>query len=168
MTNRWNQYKRGKADIKQQIRHLLVKKLPMFACRYISMLCWWRAGQRLNGRGALHGFGQRDHRGAEELRRRPEANGAAEWQRRQDVRKWGSSRGFLPACQPNDGNVSICSVEICKDQLKGVHMAMVGTVQRRRSMRGSSSGWEESGRSFNDAMAWIAQQKVCKHTQAQT
>ncbi|XP_040041127.2 desmoplakin-B isoform X2 [Gasterosteus aculeatus] len=60
--------------------------------------------------------------------------------------------------QPNDDVVR--TVEICKDQLKGVHMAMTGSMpRRRRSNRGSSGAWEEPGRSFQDAMAWIAQQK---------
>ncbi|XP_026178776.1 desmoplakin-B isoform X3 [Mastacembelus armatus] len=51
------------------------------------------------------------------------------------------------------------TLEVCKDQLKGVHMAYTGTLQRKRSTRGSSGGWEEPGRSFSDAIAWIAQQK---------
>ncbi|XP_039666821.1 desmoplakin isoform X2 [Perca fluviatilis] len=51
------------------------------------------------------------------------------------------------------------TLEICKDQLKGVHMAISGTTHRRRSTRGGSGGWEEPGRSYQDAMAWIAQQK---------
>lgn len=51
-------------------------------------------------------------------------------------------------------------MEFCRDQLKGVHMAMTGSMQRRRSTRGSSGGWEEPGRSFHDALAWITQQKV--------
>uniref|UniRef100_A0A7N9AQE0 Desmoplakin b n=1 Tax=Mastacembelus armatus TaxID=205130 RepID=A0A7N9AQE0_9TELE len=38
-------------------------------------------------------------------------------------------------------------------------MAYTGTLQRKRSTRGSSGGWEEPGRSFSDAIAWIAQQK---------
>ncbi|XP_018526376.1 LOW QUALITY PROTEIN: desmoplakin-like [Lates calcarifer] len=59
--------------------------------------------------------------------------------------------------QPNDNVVR--TLEICKDQLKGVHMAMTGSMQRRRSTRGSSGGWEEPGRSFHDATGWIAQQK---------
>ncbi|XP_051231454.1 desmoplakin isoform X1 [Dicentrarchus labrax] len=59
--------------------------------------------------------------------------------------------------QPNDNVVR--TLEICKDQLKGVHMAITGTMQRRRSTRGSSGGWEEPGRSYEDAMGWIAQQK---------
>ncbi|XP_041862192.1 epiplakin-like [Melanotaenia boesemani] len=59
--------------------------------------------------------------------------------------------------QPNDNVVR--SVEVYKNQLKGVHMAISGTVQRRRSTRGSSGGWEEPGRSFHDAMGWISQQK---------
>ncbi|XP_071342654.1 desmoplakin-B-like isoform X2 [Trachinotus anak] len=59
--------------------------------------------------------------------------------------------------QPNDNVVR--TLEICKDQLRGVHMAISGTMQRRRSTRGSSGGWEESGRSFQDAISWISQQK---------
>ncbi|CAK6964489.1 desmoplakin-B [Scomber scombrus] len=56
--------------------------------------------------------------------------------------------------QPNDNVVR--TLEICKDQLKGVHKSMSGTMQRRRSTRGS---WEEAGRSFHDGMAWIGQHK---------
>lgn len=54
-------------------------------------------------------------------------------------------------------------MEMCKDQLKGVHKAITGSIHRRRSTRGSSGAWEETivARSFQDAMAWIAQQKVC-------
>uniref|UniRef100_A0A3Q3GQJ7 Desmoplakin b n=1 Tax=Labrus bergylta TaxID=56723 RepID=A0A3Q3GQJ7_9LABR len=59
--------------------------------------------------------------------------------------------------QPSD-NV-FRTLEICNDQLNGVHMAMSGTLTRRRSTRGSSGGWEEPPRSFQDAMGWIAQQK---------
>uniref|UniRef100_A0A8C9Y9L3 Desmoplakin n=1 Tax=Sander lucioperca TaxID=283035 RepID=A0A8C9Y9L3_SANLU len=59
--------------------------------------------------------------------------------------------------QPNDNVVR--TLEICKDQLKGVHMAISGTMHRRRSTRGGSGGWEEPGKSYQDAMAWIAQQK---------
>ncbi|TKS75098.1 Desmoplakin [Collichthys lucidus] len=60
--------------------------------------------------------------------------------------------------QPNDSVVR--SVEICRDQLKGVHMAMTGSMQRRRSTRGSiGASWEEHGRSFQDAMGWMLQQK---------
>ncbi|KAM8874633.1 desmoplakin-B isoform 2-T2 [Spinachia spinachia] len=60
--------------------------------------------------------------------------------------------------QPNDNIVR--TVEMCKDQLKVVHRAMTGSMPRRkRSNRGSSGAWEEPGRSFQDAMAWIAQQK---------
>ncbi|KAM6938946.1 desmoplakin-B [Lycodopsis pacificus] len=58
---------------------------------------------------------------------------------------------------PNDNVVR--TVETYRDQLKGVHMAMTGSLQRRRSTRGSSGGWEEPGRSFQDAMAWIGQHK---------
>ncbi|XP_077450686.1 LOW QUALITY PROTEIN: desmoplakin-B [Stigmatopora argus] len=49
--------------------------------------------------------------------------------------------------------------EICNDQLKGFHLATTGSLKRRRSAKGSSSSWEERGRSFHDAMSWIAQQK---------
>ncbi|XP_019958128.2 desmoplakin-A-like isoform X2 [Paralichthys olivaceus] len=59
--------------------------------------------------------------------------------------------------QPNDNVVR--SLEQCKDQLKGVHMVMAGSMKRRRSTRGSSGGWEEPGRSYHDAIAWISQQK---------
>lgn len=53
---------------------------------------------------------------------------------------------------------------MCKDQLKGVHQAITGTLHRRRSNRGSSGGaWDEPGRNFQDAMGWIAQQKVSTH-----
>lgn len=57
-------------------------------------------------------------------------------------------------------------MDLYTDQLKEVHMVMSGTMQRRKSMsmsmsrRKSSGGWEESARSYNDAMAWIAQQKA--------
>ncbi|XP_068599389.1 desmoplakin-B-like [Brachionichthys hirsutus] len=59
--------------------------------------------------------------------------------------------------QPNDNVVR--TMEMCKDQLKGVHKAFTGSLQRRRSNRGSSGAWEEPGRSFQDAMGWISQQK---------
>ncbi|XP_037105162.1 desmoplakin-like isoform X3 [Syngnathus acus] len=59
--------------------------------------------------------------------------------------------------QPNDNVVR--TWEICTDQLKGVHLAMSGSLQRRRSGKGSSGTWEEPGKSFHDAVAWIAQQK---------
>ncbi|KAJ3599318.1 hypothetical protein NHX12_033281 [Muraenolepis orangiensis] len=59
--------------------------------------------------------------------------------------------------QPNDNVVR--SVEVCRDQLKGVHMAISETLQRRRSNRVSVGAWEEPGRSFMEAMAWIGQQK---------
>ncbi|XP_024275918.1 desmoplakin isoform X2 [Oncorhynchus tshawytscha] len=59
--------------------------------------------------------------------------------------------------QPNDNVVR--SVEMCRDQLMGVHMAINGTMQRRsRGSRGSGA-WEEAGWSFNEAMAWIGHQK---------
>ncbi|KAF3835516.1 hypothetical protein F7725_028074 [Dissostichus mawsoni] len=59
--------------------------------------------------------------------------------------------------QPNDNVVR--TLEVCKDQLKVVQMAMTGSLHRRRSTRVSSGGWEEPGRSFQDAIAWIAQRK---------
>uniref|UniRef100_A0A672YY41 Desmoplakin b n=1 Tax=Sphaeramia orbicularis TaxID=375764 RepID=A0A672YY41_9TELE len=59
--------------------------------------------------------------------------------------------------QPSDNIFR--TLEMCKDQLRGVHMAMTGSVRRRKSTRVSSGPWEEAGRSFNDAMGWIAQQK---------
>lgn len=59
--------------------------------------------------------------------------------------------------EPNENVVR--TLEMCNDQLKGVHMAITGTMHRRRSTRGSSGGWEEPGRSYQDAMMWIAQQK---------
>ncbi|XP_072244873.1 desmoplakin-A [Leuresthes tenuis] len=55
------------------------------------------------------------------------------------------------------------SMDTFMNQLKGIHMAMIpqGTMQRRRSSRKYSGGWEESGseRSIQDALAWISQQK---------
>ncbi|KAM6922036.1 desmoplakin-B [Xenentodon cancila] len=59
--------------------------------------------------------------------------------------------------QPNENIVR--SVRVCNDQLKEVHTVISGTMQRRRSTRGSSGGWEEPARSFLDAMGWITQQK---------
>ncbi|XP_076134200.1 desmoplakin-B [Alosa pseudoharengus] len=60
--------------------------------------------------------------------------------------------------QPNDNVVR--SVDQCREQLKGVHMAMSSSMQRRtRSSRGSSSWDETPGRSYQEALAWIGQQK---------
>ncbi|XP_029355195.1 desmoplakin-B isoform X2 [Echeneis naucrates] len=59
--------------------------------------------------------------------------------------------------QPNDNVVK--TLEICKEQANGVQMAISGSMQRRRSTRGSSGGWEEPGRSYHDALGWISQQK---------
>ncbi|XP_077389826.1 desmoplakin-B isoform X2 [Festucalex cinctus] len=59
--------------------------------------------------------------------------------------------------QPSDNVVR--AWELCNDQLKGVHLAMSGSLQRRRSAKGGSDSWEEPGRSFHDAVAWIGQQK---------
>eukprot|EP00063_Salmo_salar_P049553 XP_014024388.1 PREDICTED: desmoplakin-like isoform X2 [Salmo salar] len=73
--------------------------------------------------------------------------------------------GQLKACaldlrqmgQPNDSVVR--SVEMCRDQLTGVHMAINGTMQRRRRGSRGSGAWEEAGWSINEAMAWIGHQK---------
>ncbi|XP_046873002.1 desmoplakin isoform X3 [Hypomesus transpacificus] len=60
--------------------------------------------------------------------------------------------------QPNDGVVE--SVDMCLELLKGVHMVFNGTMQRRsRGSRGSAGGWEEPGRNYQEAVAWINQQK---------
>ncbi|CAB1323988.1 unnamed protein product, partial [Coregonus sp. 'balchen'] len=74
----------------------------------------------------------------------------------------GCARDLSHMGQSNDNVVR--SVELFRDQLKGVHMAIYGTMQRRsRGSRGSGT-WEEAGRSFNEAIAWIGQQKVQKTT----
>ncbi|XP_076844153.1 desmoplakin-B isoform X2 [Brachyhypopomus gauderio] len=52
--------------------------------------------------------------------------------------------------QPNDG--VIFNVEQCCEQLRNVHTALT------RKRRGSAS-WDDAGRSFHDAIAWITQQK---------
>ncbi|KAL1022710.1 hypothetical protein UPYG_G00031340 [Umbra pygmaea] len=59
--------------------------------------------------------------------------------------------------QPSD--IVFQSVEMCSDQFKGVQMAIQGSMRRRsrRSMR--SGSFEEAGRSFQDAISWIRQQK---------
>ncbi|XP_055364405.1 desmoplakin-like isoform X3 [Betta splendens] len=59
--------------------------------------------------------------------------------------------------QPND-NIAM-TLERCKDHYNAVNMAIKGTLRRRRSTRGSSGVWEEPGRTFDDAIAWISQQK---------
>ncbi|XP_054899827.1 desmoplakin-A-like [Poeciliopsis prolifica] len=66
--------------------------------------------------------------------------------------------------QPSDNVVR--SVEYYQDQLRGVHRSISGTSLRRRSTRKSSGGWEEAGRSFHDAIAWIHQQKRLIETTA--
>ncbi|XP_028823637.1 desmoplakin-like [Denticeps clupeoides] len=59
--------------------------------------------------------------------------------------------------QPN--NMVIQSMEVCKDQLKAVHVALGGSlVHRSRSSRGSLSWEEPPPRSYQDAVAWIGQQ----------
>lgn len=53
---------------------------------------------------------------------------------------------------------------MCKNQLKGVHQAITGTLHKRRNARGSAgAAWDDPGRSFQDATSWIAQQKVSAH-----
>ncbi|KAJ8395424.1 hypothetical protein AAFF_G00031580 [Aldrovandia affinis] len=55
--------------------------------------------------------------------------------------------------QPSDSIIR--SVELCQEQLRGVHYALNGTSQRKKS----SLSWEDPGRSFHEAIAWIGQQK---------
>ncbi|XP_062858019.1 desmoplakin-B isoform X1 [Trichomycterus rosablanca] len=69
----------------------------------------------------------------------------------------GLAMELLKMGQPNDNIVM--SVDQCTDQLKAVHMALSGSLQRKtRGSRGSIS-WDDAGRSFQDAIAWISQQK---------
>ncbi|XP_053502041.1 desmoplakin-B isoform X2 [Ictalurus furcatus] len=59
--------------------------------------------------------------------------------------------------QPNDSVLMI--VEECTEQLRAVHMALGGSLQRKsRSSRGSI-GWDEADRNLQGAIAWIGQQK---------
>ncbi|KAG5849859.1 hypothetical protein ANANG_G00076170 [Anguilla anguilla] len=55
--------------------------------------------------------------------------------------------------QPNDSVIR--SVEQFQDQLRGIHFALNGTVSRKKG----SLSWEDPGRSFHEAIAWIGQQK---------
>ncbi|XP_036438172.1 desmoplakin isoform X2 [Colossoma macropomum] len=59
--------------------------------------------------------------------------------------------------QSNEG--VLISVKQCSEQLRAVHMAAGGSLQRKSRGSRGSTGWDESGRSFHDAMAWITQQK---------
>ncbi|XP_017349765.1 desmoplakin-A isoform X2 [Ictalurus punctatus] len=59
--------------------------------------------------------------------------------------------------QPNDS--VLMTVEECTEQLRAIHMALGGSLQRKsRSSRGSM-GWDEADRNLQDAIAWIGQQK---------
>ncbi|KAI4899136.1 hypothetical protein NFI96_013228 [Prochilodus magdalenae] len=60
----------------------------------------------------------------------------------------------------------LISVDQCNDQLRAVHMAAGGTLQRKSHGSRGSTGWDESSRSFNDAIAWINQQKRLIETSA--
>ncbi|KAL7888727.1 hypothetical protein AOLI_G00037010 [Acnodon oligacanthus] len=53
----------------------------------------------------------------------------------------------------------LISVKQCSEQLRAVHMAAGGSLQRKSRGSRGSTGWDESGRSFHDAIAWITQQK---------
>ncbi|XP_064189944.1 desmoplakin-B isoform X2 [Anguilla rostrata] len=46
-------------------------------------------------------------------------------------------------------------MEQFQDQLRGIHFALNGTVSRKKG----SLSWEDPGRSFHEAIAWIGQQK---------
>ncbi|KAI5094436.1 desmoplakin isoform X1 [Silurus meridionalis] len=56
--------------------------------------------------------------------------------------------------QPNES--ILMTVEECTEQLRAVHMALGGSMQRTSRSRGS---WDETERNFQHALAWIAQQK---------
>ncbi|XP_017579264.1 desmoplakin isoform X3 [Pygocentrus nattereri] len=53
----------------------------------------------------------------------------------------------------------LISVKQCSEQLRAVHMAAGGSLQRKSRGSRGSTGWDESSRSFHDAIAWITQQK---------
>ncbi|XP_072535480.1 desmoplakin-B isoform X3 [Salminus brasiliensis] len=53
----------------------------------------------------------------------------------------------------------LISVEQCTEQLRAVHMAVGGSLQRKTRGSRGSAGWDDPGRSFHDAIAWITQQK---------
>ncbi|KAK3522661.1 hypothetical protein QTP86_029126 [Hemibagrus guttatus] len=56
--------------------------------------------------------------------------------------------------QPNDNVLMI--VDECTEQLRAVHMALSGSMQRKSR---SSMGWDETDRTLQDAISWITQQK---------
>ncbi|KAB5517197.1 hypothetical protein PHYPO_G00186920 [Pangasianodon hypophthalmus] len=59
--------------------------------------------------------------------------------------------------QPNESVLMI--VEECTEQLRAVHMALGGSLQRKSRGSRGSMGWDEADRNFQDAIAWISQQK---------
>ncbi|XP_072535471.1 desmoplakin-B isoform X2 [Salminus brasiliensis] len=56
-------------------------------------------------------------------------------------------------------SLSYKCVEQCTEQLRAVHMAVGGSLQRKTRGSRGSAGWDDPGRSFHDAIAWITQQK---------
>lgn len=46
------------------------------------------------------------------------------------------------------------------EQLRAVHAALGGSLQRKSRSSAGSMGWDEADRNFQDAIAWITQQKV--------
>ncbi|XP_060770037.1 desmoplakin-B isoform X2 [Neoarius graeffei] len=59
--------------------------------------------------------------------------------------------------QPNESVLMI--VEECTEQLRAVHMALGGSLQRQSRGSMGSMGWDEADRTFQEAIAWIGQQK---------
>ncbi|XP_027032923.2 desmoplakin isoform X2 [Tachysurus fulvidraco] len=59
--------------------------------------------------------------------------------------------------QSNDSVLMI--VEECTEHLRAVHAAMGGSLQRKSRGSAGSMGWDEADRNFQDAIAWITQQK---------
>ncbi|KAK2846086.1 hypothetical protein Q7C36_010940 [Tachysurus vachellii] len=59
--------------------------------------------------------------------------------------------------QSNDSVLMI--VEECTEQLRAVHAALGGSLQRKSRGSAGSMGWDEADRNFQDAIAWITQQK---------
>ncbi|KAG9282547.1 desmoplakin [Astyanax mexicanus] len=59
--------------------------------------------------------------------------------------------------QSNDSVV--ISVEQCIEQLTAVQMAASGSLQRKSGGSRENADWDEPGKNFHDAIAWIKQQK---------
>ncbi|TSL47595.1 Desmoplakin [Bagarius yarrelli] len=59
--------------------------------------------------------------------------------------------------QPNDS--VLMAVEGCNEQLRAIHMALNGSLQRKSRGSRGSMGFDEADRTFQDAIAWIVQQK---------